>query len=68
MATKKATSGTGSVKAKSPSRTAGRTKLPSMEEIRQKASEIYLERVSRGEPGNAEDDWFKAEAFFRGKK
>jgi len=33
---------------------------PTEEEIRARAKEIYNERVSRGEFGSPEDDWFKA--------
>jgi hypothetical protein len=33
---------------------------PSEEEIRVKAREIYYERMSRGEHGNAESDWNEA--------
>jgi hypothetical protein len=33
---------------------------PSEEEIREKAREIYYERISRGEHGTAESDWHEA--------
>lgn len=33
---------------------------PTEEEIRVRATEIYNERVSRGEFGSPQDDWFKA--------
>ena len=33
---------------------------PTEEEIRVRATEIFNERVSRGEFGSPEDDWFKA--------
>jgi hypothetical protein len=36
-------------------------KLPSNEEIREKALEIYNMRISRGESGTPEGDWLKAE-------
>jgi len=39
---------------------------PSEEEIREKAKEIYLQRIERGEQGTAIDDWHKAEEFLRG--
>jgi hypothetical protein len=39
---------------------------PSEEEVREKAKEIYHERISRGEYGTEEDDWFEAEEFLRG--
>ena len=34
------------------------------EDIREKAKEIYLRRIDRGENGNAEDDWIEAEKYF----
>ncbi len=40
--------------------------LPSEEEIRDKAREIYYERISRGEHGTAEGDWREAEELLRG--
>jgi hypothetical protein len=40
--------------------------LPSEEEIRIKAKEIYLRRIERGESGNAIDDWRKAEELLKG--
>ncbi len=41
---------------------AGKSK-PSEEEIRIKASEIYYERMARGEHGTPEGDWLEAEAI-----
>lgn len=41
---------------------------PGEEEIREKAKEIYHERIARGEHGTAEDDWLKAEKLLRGSK
>jgi hypothetical protein len=38
---------------------------PGEEEIRLKAREIYHERIGRGEHGTAEQDWLKAEQFFK---
>lgn len=35
--------------------------FPSEEEIREKANEIYLRRIERGEFGTAEEDWIEAE-------
>jgi hypothetical protein len=40
--------------------------IPSEEEIRKKADEIYYERIARGEHGTAIDDWHKAEELLRG--
>jgi hypothetical protein len=34
--------------------------VPSEDEIRKKAEEIYHKRIARGESGNALDDWNKA--------
>lgn len=39
--------------------------LPNEEEIRNKAREIYFERISRGEHGTPEDDWHEAEELLR---
>jgi hypothetical protein len=39
---------------------------PSEEEIREKAREIYYERVSRGEHGTPEGDWREAEELLKG--
>jgi hypothetical protein len=36
---------------------------PTEEEIREKAKEIYLQRIDRGENGNAEEDWLEAEKY-----
>jgi hypothetical protein len=40
--------------------------IPGEEEIRQKAREIYFERISRGEHGTPEDDWREAEQLLMG--
>jgi hypothetical protein len=37
--------------------------LPGEAEIREKAMEIYNQRIERGEYGNAETDWLEAERF-----
>jgi hypothetical protein len=37
---------------------------PTEEEIREKAKEIYLQRIDRGENGTAEDDWLEAKKYF----
>jgi hypothetical protein len=39
---------------------------PTEEEIREKAREIYYERIARGEHGTAESDWKEAEELLRG--
>jgi hypothetical protein len=38
--------------------------LPTEEDIREKAKQIYLRRIDRGENGTAEDDWLEAEKYF----
>lgn len=40
--------------------------IPSEEEIRKKADEIYYERIAHGEHGTPIDDWHKAEELLRG--
>jgi hypothetical protein len=37
------------------------TWFPCEEDIREKANEIYLQRIERGEDGTAEEDWNEAE-------
>jgi len=37
----------------------------SQEEIREKANEIYLQRIERGEYGTSESDWSEAEKFLQ---
>lgn len=41
---------------------------PGEAEIREKAKEIYLQRIARGENGTPLDDWFKAEDLLKGSK
>jgi hypothetical protein len=40
-------------------------KLPTEEEIREKAMEIYHRRIESGVHGTAEQDWMEAEKYFR---
>jgi hypothetical protein len=40
--------------------------VPREDEIREKAREIYYERIARGEHGTPEDDWREAEEILRG--
>lgn len=40
--------------------------MPSEEEIRMKAQEIYNKRISRGQHGTPEDDWLNAERLLMG--
>jgi hypothetical protein len=40
--------------------------LPTEDAIREKAREIYFERIARGEHGTAEDDWREAEELLMG--
>jgi hypothetical protein len=60
----------GSAKSKAEAKTPRAKKsaksLPTEDEIRKKAQEIYNERVSKGEHGTAEEDWIKAEKFLKG--
>ena len=39
--------------------------VPREDEIREKAREIYYERIARGEHGTPEDDWREAEEILR---
>jgi hypothetical protein len=41
---------------------------PTEEEIRDKAKEIYHERIARGEHGTSVDDWLMAEKLLKGSK
>jgi hypothetical protein len=41
-------------------------KMPAEDEIREKAREIYYERIARGEHGTPEDDWREAEELLMG--
>ena len=41
---------------------------PGEAEIREKAKEIYHQRIARGENGTPLDDWFKAEDLLKGSK
>ena len=61
--TKKVTKVSKPVKSK---KVASGKSLPTEEEIRTKAKEIYLQRIERGENGNAIDDWRKAEELLKG--
>ena len=38
---------------------------PTVEDIRNKASEIYYQRIERGEYGTAEKDWAEAEKYLQ---
>ena len=40
--------------------------VPTEDEIREKAKEIYYERIARGEHGTPEDDWHEAEELLKG--
>lgn len=50
---------------KSKKASAGKS-MPTEEEIREKAREIYYERIARGEHGSAESDWREAEEILSG--
>ena len=60
---KKATS---AVRTSKPKKTSSVKYVPNEEEIRLKASEIYFERISRGEHGTPESDWREAEELLKG--
>lgn len=38
--------------------------VPSEADIREKANEIYNQRIERGEHGTPENDWIEAEKYF----
>jgi hypothetical protein len=40
--------------------------VPTEDEIREKAREIYYERIAKGEHGTPEDDWREAEELLKG--
>jgi hypothetical protein len=40
--------------------------VPTEDEIREKAREIYYERIARGEHGTPENDWREAEQLLKG--
>jgi hypothetical protein len=54
-------------KATSAGKTVTKKSVPGEEQIREKAREIYLERIARGKHGTAEDDWREAEDLLMGK-
>lgn len=54
-----------SVTEKSKKVTAGKSN-PTEDQIREKAKEIYHQRILRGEKGSAVDDWNKAEKLLKG--
>lgn len=64
-ATQKKVSGTKATKVvagKKPAASSGssRKRKPTYEQISQKAHEIYLERIAKGESGDPDSDWHKA--------
>jgi hypothetical protein len=42
--------------------------IPSEEEIRNKAEEIYNNRIAAGEQGTATGDWLKAEEYLKSSR
>ncbi len=42
--------------------------VPSEEDIREKAEDIYHQRTQRGEHGTPENDWLEAEAYLKDSK
>jgi len=59
---------TDSVKVVKSKKTESIKYLPGEEEIRERAKEIYFERIARGEHGTPESDWLKAEQLLKDKK
>ena len=57
------TSGTGNTLKNKTNSTSG--SKPTEEQIRDKAREIYHERLKRGEYGTAMDDWHQAEKLLK---
>jgi hypothetical protein len=55
-----------SVKTAKQKKTSAVKYVPGEEEIREKAREIYFERIARGEHGTPEGDWREAEELLRG--
>lgn len=43
------------------------TKVPTDDDVRAKAQDIYNERIIRGEHGTAEKDWLEAERLLRSR-
>jgi hypothetical protein len=75
MATKKTTKGTAAGRPKKVAaegkvvrvkKVSSSKPVPTEEEIRKKAEEIYHDRIARGEYGTPEDDWHKAEKILKG--
>ncbi len=52
-------------KTSSTSKTSPGKYVPSEDEIREKAREIYFERIARGEHGTPEGDWHEAEELLQ---
>jgi hypothetical protein len=44
-----------------PGRLEPTRELPSLDEIRRRAHELYLDRLRRGADGSPQDDWLRAE-------
>jgi hypothetical protein len=55
-------------KAVKSKKTESKKSIPGEEEIREKAREIYFERITRGEHGTPESDWMKAEELLKSSK
>jgi len=45
----------------------GKTSKLTEEQIREKAKEVYHDRLKRGEYGTALDDWHRAEKLLKGQ-
>lgn len=64
MATKK----TVTTKKTATSQTASRKKKISQEQIRERAREIYEDRMAKGIQGNSDSDWLQAEKELKNNK
>jgi len=56
------------VKTTKPKKQSASVTMPTEEEIRMKAQELYNQRMHIGEHGTASDDWHKAEKLLKGQK
>ncbi|NLM93128.1 MAG: hypothetical protein GX168_09325 [Bacteroidales bacterium] len=66
--TTKATKATSERPAAKPKRVTAGKPEPDEEAVRRKAHEIYNERISRGESGTPEEDWYKAQKTLKKSK
>lgn len=67
-ATKQPKKASNSVEADKSKKVTVSNNQPKEEEIREKAKQIYLERIARGEHGTSLEDWNKAERLLKESK